>query len=56
MASRFLASDIGENKRLRRGSSEIGRSGKPQPKTGHDKTSVIVELPDDRPGGLFGDA
>lgn len=49
----ILASDIGENKEAQTRFIEIGRSGKPQPKTGHDKTSVIVELPDDRPGGLL---
>ncbi len=49
----ILASDIGENKEAQTRFIEIGKSGKPQPKTGSDKTSVIVELPDDRPGGLL---
>jgi prephenate dehydratase len=49
----ILASDIGENKEAQTRFIEIGRAGKPQPKTGSDKTSVIVELPDDRPGGLL---
>jgi prephenate dehydratase len=49
----ILASDIGENKEAQTRFIEIGRQGKPQPKTGSDKTSVIVELPDDRPGGLL---
>lgn len=49
----ILASDIGENKEAQTRFIEIGKSAKPQPKTGTDKTSVIVELPDDRPGGLL---
>ena len=49
----ILASDIGENKEAQTRFIEIGKKSKPQPKTGADKTSVIVELPDDRPGGLL---
>ncbi len=49
----ILASDIGENKEAQTRFIEIGKQSKPQPKTGADKTSVIVELPDDRPGGLL---
>jgi prephenate dehydratase len=49
----ILASDIGENKAAQTRFIEIGKAGKPQPRTGSDKTSVIVELPDDRPGGLL---
>lgn len=49
----ILASDIGENKEAQTRFIEIGKSAKPQPKTGADKTSVIVELPHDRPGGLL---
>jgi len=49
----ILASDIGENKEAQTRFIEIGKKSKPQPKTGTDKTSVIVELPDDRPGGLL---
>ncbi len=49
----ILASDIGENKKAQTRFIEIGKQSKPQPKTGADKTSVIVELPDDRPGGLL---
>ena len=48
-----LASDIGENKNAQTRFIEIGKSGKPDSKTGSDKTSVIIELPDDRPGGLL---
>jgi prephenate dehydratase len=48
-----LASDIGENKEAQTRFIEIGNSGKAKPRTGFDKTSVIIELPDDRPGGLL---
>lgn len=48
-----LASDIGENKNAQTRFIEVGRSAKPTARTGFDKTSVIVELPDDRPGGLL---
>jgi prephenate dehydratase len=48
-----LASDIGENKEAQTRFIEIGKSGRPKSRTGFDKTSVIVELPDDRPGGLL---
>ena len=48
-----LASDVGDNKSAQTRFIEIGKSGKPEPKTGADKTSVIIELPDDRPGGLL---
>jgi prephenate dehydratase len=48
-----LASDIGENKNAQTRFLEVGRSAKPTARTGFDKTSVIVELPDDRPGGLL---
>lgn len=48
-----LAEDIGDNKNAQTRFIEIGLSGKPNPKTGSDKTSVIVELPDDRSGGLL---
>lgn len=49
----ILASDIGENKEAQTRFIEVGRSGKPAGKTGHDKTSVVVELPGDKPGGLL---
>jgi prephenate dehydratase len=48
-----LASDIGENKNAQTRFIEVGRAAKPTARTGFDKTSVIVELPDDRPGGLL---
>lgn len=49
----ILASDIGENKEAQTRFIEIGRTGKPGAKTGSDKTSVVVELPGDKPGGLL---
>jgi prephenate dehydratase len=48
-----LAADIGDNKHAQTRFIEVGLRGKPAPATGSDKTSVIVELPDDRPGGLL---
>ena len=47
------ASDIGDNKNAQTRFVELGRAGKPGPKTGADKTSVIVELPEDKPGSLL---
>jgi prephenate dehydratase len=49
----IIASDIGENKEAQTRFIELGRSGKPAAKTGSDKTSVVVELPGDKPGGLL---
>jgi prephenate dehydratase len=49
----ILASDIGENKEAQTRFIELGRVGKPAAKTGSDKTSVVVELPGDKPGGLL---
>lgn len=49
----ILASDIGENKKAQTRFVEVGLQGKPSSKTGSDKTSVIVELPQDKPGGLL---
>lgn len=48
-----LATDIGENKNAQTRFIEVGLSGKAPNRTGSDKTSLIVELPDDRPGGLL---
>lgn len=48
-----LAADIGDNKNAQTRFIEVGLRGRPAPQTGFDKTSVIVELPDDRPGGLL---
>ncbi len=49
----IIASNIGVNKDAQTRFYEIGKSGTPAKKTGHDKTVVVVELPDDRPGGLL---
>jgi prephenate dehydratase len=49
----IIASDIGENQDAQTRFYEIGKAGSPPAKTGQDKTSVVVELPDDRPGGLL---
>jgi prephenate dehydratase len=48
-----IASNIGENQAAQTRFVEVGLSGKPSPRTGADKTSVIVELPEDKPGGLL---
>lgn len=48
-----LASNIGDNKNAQTRFIEVGKSGKPSAKTGSDKTSLVVELPDDRPGALL---
>lgn len=48
-----LASNIGDNPDAQTRFLEVGSSGKPSGRTGSDKTSVVVELPDDRPGGLL---
>ena len=50
---KILASDIGENKQAQTRFIEVGLQGKPNTKTGSDKTSVIVELPENKPGGLL---
>ena len=49
----IVANDIGENQDAQTRFYEIGKVGTPPAKTGQDKTSVVVELPDDRPGGLL---
>lgn len=49
----IISSDIGENKAAQTRFLEIGKQAKPPAATGADKTSVVVELPDDRPGGLL---
>ncbi|MEI8231960.1 MAG: prephenate dehydratase domain-containing protein, partial [Actinomycetes bacterium] len=48
-----LAKNIGDNKNAQTRFIEIGLPAKPTARTGKDKTSVIVELPDDRPGALL---
>ena len=49
----ILAEDIGENKQAQTRFIELGLQGKAVEKTGKDKTSLIVELPEDKPGGLL---
>ena len=48
-----LATDIGENKNAQTRFIEVGLKGQAPTRTGKDKTSLIVELPDDKPGGLL---
>jgi prephenate dehydratase len=48
-----LAKNIGDNKNAQTRFIEIGLSAKPTTRSGKDKTSVIVELPEDRPGALL---
>jgi prephenate dehydratase len=48
-----LAKNIGENKLAQTRFIQIGLSGELPRPTGADKTSVIVELPSDRPGSLL---
>jgi prephenate dehydratase len=49
----ILARNIGDNKNAQTRFIEIGLPAKPTNRTGKDKTSVIVELPEDRPGALL---
>jgi prephenate dehydratase len=48
-----LAKNIGENKQAQTRFIQIGLEGELPKPTGADKTSVIVELPTDRPGSLL---
>lgn len=48
-----LARNIGDNKNAQTRFIEIGLNTKPTKASGKDKTSVIVELPEDRPGSLL---
>ena len=48
-----LAQNIGENKQAQTRFIQIGLAGDLSKPTGADKTSVIVELPSDRPGSLL---
>ena len=49
----LLASDIGDNLRAVTRFVLVSRPVAPPPPTGADKTSLIVELPDDHPGALL---
>jgi prephenate dehydratase len=48
-----LARNIGDNKNAQTRFIEIGLNSKPTKRSGKDKTSVIVELPEDHPGALL---
>lgn len=48
-----LAEDIGDNQSAVTRFVLVSRAVPPPPPTGADKTSLIVELPDDRPGALL---
>lgn len=50
---KVLAKNIGENRHAQTRFIQIGLAGKLPEPTGRDKTSVIVELPSDRPGALL---
>lgn len=51
---KVLAKNIGDNKKAQTRFIQIGLAGTDAPKpTGKDKTSVIVELPQDKPGSLL---
>ena len=50
---RVLAKNIGDNKNAQTRFIQIGLAGALAERTGRDKTSVIVELPTDRPGALL---
>lgn len=48
-----LATDIGDNPNAVTRFVLVSRTSAPQPATGADKTSLIVELPEDHPGALL---
>lgn len=48
-----VATDIGENKNAQTRFVSVGLTETSPARTGTDKTSIVVELPDDRPGGLL---
>ena len=50
---KVLAKNIGDNKHAQTRFIQIGLAGSLADRTGADKTSVIVELPTDRPGALL---
>ena len=50
---KVLAKNIGDNKHAQTRFIQIGLAGEIPERTGRDKTSVIVELPTDRPGALL---
>lgn len=50
---KVLAKNIADNLHAETRFIEVGKKGTLPKRTGHDKTSVIVELPNDRPGALL---
>jgi len=50
---KVIAKNIGEYKNAQTRFIQIGLAGKAQASTGRDKTSVIIEMPNDRPGALL---
>jgi prephenate dehydratase len=50
---KVIAKNIADNKHAETRFIEVGKKGAIPKRTGHDKTSVIVELPNDRPGALL---
>jgi prephenate dehydratase len=50
---KVLAKNIGEYKNAQTRFIQIGLAGKAPASTGRDKTSVIIEMPSDRPGTLL---
>jgi prephenate dehydratase len=50
---KVLAKNIGEYKNAQTRFIQIGLAGKAPASTGRDKTSVIIEMPNDRPGALL---
>jgi prephenate dehydratase len=50
---KVLAKNIADNKHAETRFIEVGKKGALPKRTGHDKTSLIVELPNDRPGVLL---
>lgn len=50
---KVLAKNIADNKHAETRFIEVGKKGALPKRTGHDRTSLIVELPSDRPGALL---
>jgi prephenate dehydratase len=50
---KVIAKNIADTKHAETRFIEVGKKGALPKRTGHDKTSVIVELPTDRPGALL---
>jgi prephenate dehydratase len=50
---KVIAKNIGEYKNAQTRFIQIGLAGKAPASTGRDKTSVIIEMPNDRPGALL---